>query len=57
MQELERTRIYHLWECGALGPNGAVVADYGSGGQVVALDLAHEVLIDVCLPRHPVRPA
>jgi hypothetical protein len=46
---------YHLWECGALGPNGAVVADYGGRAQVVALDLAHEVLIDVRLPRHPVQ--
>jgi hypothetical protein len=44
-------------ECGALGPDGAVVADDGGGGEVVvALDLAHEVLVDVGLPRHPFRP-
>jgi hypothetical protein len=29
------------------------VADDGGGGEVVALDLAHEVLVDVRLPRHP----
>jgi hypothetical protein len=37
---------------GALSPDGAVVADDGGGGEVVALDLAHQVLVHVRLPRH-----
>lgn len=45
-------RRAHRRERGALGPDGAVVADDGGGGEVVALDLAHEVLVDVRLPRH-----
>jgi hypothetical protein len=28
------------------------VAEDGGGGEVVALDLAHQVLVDVSLPRH-----
>jgi hypothetical protein len=28
------------------------VAEDGGGGEVVALDLAHQVLVDVRLPRH-----
>lgn len=42
----------NLGEAGALGPDVAVLADDGGGGQVVALHLAHQVLVDVLLPRH-----
>lgn len=41
-----------LREIGALGPNGAVLADDGGGGEVVALDFAEQVVVDVGLPRH-----
>lgn len=52
-----RRRSRNWWFCylregGALCPDGAVVADDGGGGEVVALDLAHQVLVDVRLPRH-----
>jgi len=50
-------RCAHRREGGALSPDGAVVADDGGGGEVVALDLAHEVLVDVRLPRHPAASA
>lgn len=42
----------NLRESGALGPNAAVMADDGRGGQVIAFDFAHEMLIYVGLPRH-----
>jgi hypothetical protein len=42
----------NLRESGALGPNAAVMADDGGGGQVIAFDFAHEMLIYVGLPRH-----
>ena len=46
-----------LRERGALSPDGAVMADDRRRGEVVALDLAHEVLVDVRLPRHPAASA
>lgn len=57
-----RRRSRNWWFCylregGALCPDGAVVADDGGGGEVVALDLAHQVLVDVRLPRHLRSPA
>jgi hypothetical protein len=39
-------------EVGALSPDGAVVAEDGGGGEVVPLDLAHQVVVNVRLPRH-----
>jgi hypothetical protein len=39
-------------EGGALSPDAAVVADDGGGGEVVPVDLAHQVVVDVRLPRH-----
>ena len=42
----------HLRESRALGPNAAVVADDGCGGEVIAFDFAHEMIIDIGLPRH-----
>lgn len=44
----------NLRERRALRPNAAVVADDGSGGKVLALavDVAHEMVVYVCLPRH-----
>lgn len=49
--------VIDLGECGALRPDGAVVAGDGRGREVVALDLAHQVLVHVRLPRHLLRPA
>jgi hypothetical protein len=39
-------------EVGALSPDGAVVAEDGGGGEVVPLYLAHQVVVNVRLPRH-----
>lgn len=43
-----------LREGRTLSPDGAVVADDGRGGEVVscAIDIAHQVIIYVSLPRH-----
>lgn len=43
-----------LREGRTLSPDGAVVADDGRGGEVVscAIDIAHQVVIYVSLPRH-----
>lgn len=43
-----------LREVGALSPDRAVEAEDGSGGKMLALavDVAHQVLINVSLPRH-----
>jgi hypothetical protein len=42
----------NLGEGIGLRPDGAVVAEDGGGGEVVALDVAHQVLVHVRLPRH-----
>lgn len=42
----------NLREVGALCPDAAVEADDGSGGEAAAVDIAHEMLIYVRLPRH-----
>lgn len=39
-------------ERGALSPDAAVEADDGGGGELLTLNIAHEVIIDVGLPRH-----
>jgi hypothetical protein len=41
-----------LREAGALGPHASIVADDGRGGEMLAVDLAHQVVINVRLPRH-----
>lgn len=41
-----------LREGGALGPHTAIETDDGRGGEIVAVDLAHQVLVNVRLPRH-----
>lgn len=41
-----------LREGRALGPYAAIVADDGGGGEMLAVDLTHEVVIYVRLPRH-----
>ena len=42
-----------LREGGALGPDAAIVADDGSGGEGITIpDVAHKVVVDVGLPRH-----
>ena len=48
----KKKREEDLRESRALGPNAAVVADDGCGGEVIAFDFAHEMIIDVGLPRH-----
>lgn len=45
-------RRFYLGEVGGLRPDAAVVADDGGGGEVVAVNLAHQVVVDVRLPRH-----
>lgn len=37
---------------GALRPNAAVLAEDCRGGEAVAVNIAHQVVIDVLLPRH-----
>lgn len=41
-----------LREGGALSPDGAVMAEDSGGGEVITLDLRHQVIIYVRLPRH-----
>lgn len=41
-----------LGEGGALGPDASVEAEDGGRGEVIALNIAHKVLVDVSLPRH-----
>lgn len=43
----------NLGEALGLRPGAAVVADDGGGAEVLAFDLAQEVVVDVRLPRHP----
>ena len=42
----------NLRESGALSPNAAVMADDGGGREMVAFDIAHQMVVHVCLPRH-----
>ncbi|RWW48999.1 hypothetical protein BHE74_00044891 [Ensete ventricosum] len=42
----------YMREVGALGPDDTVMAEDGGGRKVPAVDLAHEMVIHVCLPRH-----
>ena len=41
-----------LRESFALSPDAAIVTDDGRGCKVVAVDVAHQVIINVGLPRH-----
>lgn len=52
--ERERKEDGNLRKWGALSPDAAIVADNGSGGEVLALaiNVAHQMIIDVRLPRH-----
>lgn len=47
----ERNRE-NLREILALSPNAAVLTDNGRRSEVIALNLAHQMFIDVNLPRH-----
>ena len=42
----------YLREGGALGPDGAILAEDRCGSEMLTVDLAHEMIIDVGLPRH-----
>jgi len=42
----------NLGEALGLRPGAAVVADDGGGAEVLAIDLAQQVVVDVRLPRH-----
>lgn len=42
----------NLRESFALSPDAAIVTDDGRGCKVVAVDVAHQVIINVGLPRH-----
>lgn len=44
--------MYDLREGGALGPDAAVLAEDGGGGEGVAFDFVHQLLVHVRLPRH-----
>lgn len=48
----KKIKIEDLREVGALGPDTAVVANDGGGGKVVAVDVGHQVVVYVGLPRH-----
>lgn len=48
----EREKRENLREVGALGPNAAVMANDGGGGEVAAVDVGHQVVVYVGLPRH-----
>ncbi|RRT53801.1 hypothetical protein B296_00037400 [Ensete ventricosum] len=43
----------NLREGSAHGPDAAVVAEDGGGGEMLAVNLAHQVVVDISLPRHP----
>lgn len=45
----------NLREIGGLSPDAAVMAEDSGSREVVAFDLAHQVVIDVSLPRHVIR--
>lgn len=42
----------NLGEARGLRPEAAVEAEDGGGAEVLAIDLAHQVVVDVRLPRH-----
>lgn len=46
------SRRRYLGKGGALRPDAAVLADNGSGRQMLAVDVAHQMIVDVRLPRH-----
>ena len=46
----KRRGVENLREGLALGPDGVVVADDGSGGETIAFDVAQEMIIYVRLP-------
>ena len=48
----QNSKTPNLREVGALSPGVAVVAEDGGGGQILTVDLAHQVIVDVRLPRH-----
>ena len=47
-------KVSYLREGRTLSPDRAIMADDGSGGEVLAsaIDVAHQMIIDVSLPRH-----
>lgn len=48
-----KLKLGDLRKRGTLSPNGAVMADDSSRGELIAFYIAHQVLIYVSLPRHP----
>jgi hypothetical protein len=49
-------REKNLRELVGLRPNAAVKANDGGGGELLAIDVAHQVVVDVRLPRHLALP-
>lgn len=48
-------KMMNLRKGGALSPDNAVVTKDGGGGEAgsrVTFDVAHQMIINVCLPRH-----
>jgi hypothetical protein len=48
----DKVGVNDLGEALGLRPNAAVVTDDGGGAEMLSFDLAHQVLVDVRLPRH-----
>lgn len=53
MRGLRRRKPRDLRESGALSPNAAVLAEDSGGREMIAINFAHEMFIDIGLPRHP----
>ena len=52
-QSIGQTLTGYLGEGLALRPDAAIVAEDGGGRETLAIDLAHQMIVDVRLPRHP----
>lgn len=48
--------IGNLRESGTLSPNRTVVTDYSSGFEMLAINLIHQLIVNVRLPRHIKNP-
>lgn len=53
----EETKTLNLREICALSPDATVMADNCGGGEALFVpEIAHQVIVDVCLPRHLLAP-